>query len=250
MHSRNCLFSHCQFNLDTMSVTAVAAVGTDPSHFQNGKNEIETRSAPEQEPELLSDKAEEAVRTQDMADLARRVSRTSTKTDHADSSFLNPTPGSALDPNSPKFSYKLWAKALLNVRDHDLNPVRTSGFAFRNLSVHGFGKPTGYQKTFTNILLEGPTIVKTLLGLRHDRKIQILHDFDGLLHSGELLVVLGPPGSGCSTLLKTIVGETHGIYIDKGSRINYKGISPEDMHSQFKGEAVYTAEIDGASLLF
>ncbi len=29
--------------------------------------------------------------------------------------------------------------------------------------------------------------------------------------------------SGCSTLLKTIAGETHGIYIDKESEINYQG---------------------------
>jgi ATP-binding cassette subfamily G (WHITE) protein 2 (PDR) len=29
--------------------------------------------------------------------------------------------------------------------------------------------------------------------------------------------------SGCSTLLKTIAGETHGIYLDKDSHMNYRG---------------------------
>lgn len=55
------------------------------------------------------------------------------------------------------------------------------------------------------------------------RKIQILRDFEGLIKSGELLVILGKPGSGCSTLLKTISGETNGFFIDSTSTINYQG---------------------------
>lgn len=53
-----------------------------------------------------------------------------------------------------------------------------------------------------------------------------------------------PAGSGCSTLLKTIAGETHGIYIEQGSEINYQGIEAKQMHSNFRGEALYTAEQD------
>lgn len=41
--------------------------------------------------------------------------------------------------------------------------------------------------------------------------------------SGEMLVVLGRPGSGCSTLLKTISGETDGFFVDPTSEINYQG---------------------------
>ena len=59
-----------------------------------------------------------------------------------------------------------------------------------------------------------------------------------------MLVVLGRPGSGCSTLLKTISGETHGFYIDQKSEINYQGIPKEMMHKDFRGECMYQAEID------
>lgn len=55
------------------------------------------------------------------------------------------------------------------------------------------------------------------------RKVDILNSFDGLLEAGEMLVVLGPPGSGCTTLLKTIAGEMNGIYLDEGAEINYRG---------------------------
>jgi ABC-type hemin transport system ATPase subunit len=38
-----------------------------------------------------------------------------------------------------------------------------------------------------------------------------------------MLLVLGRPGSGCSTMLKTIAGETHGLYVADNSHINYQG---------------------------
>lgn len=51
----------------------------------------------------------------------------------------------------------------------------------------------------------------------------ILNEFDGVLKSGELLVVLGRPGSGCSTLLKTLMGELRGLDVKPQSEINYNG---------------------------
>lgn len=50
--------------------------------------------------------------------------------------------------------------------------------------------------------------------------------------------------SGCSTLLKTISGETNGFYVDKDSHINYQGISAKKMHNDFRGECIYQAEVD------
>jgi ATP-binding cassette, subfamily G (WHITE), member 2, PDR len=47
--------------------------------------------------------------------------------------------------------------------------------------------------------------------------------FCRVIRESEMLVVLGRPGSGCSTLLKTIAGETHGLNITESSHINYQG---------------------------
>lgn len=52
----------------------------------------------------------------------------------------------------------------------------------------------------------------------------ILNSFDGILKSGEMLIVLGRPGSGCSTLLKTITGELHGLNMHKDAVIHYNGM--------------------------
>jgi ATP-binding cassette, subfamily G (WHITE), member 2, PDR len=67
--------------------------------------------------------------------------------------------------------------------------------------------------------------------------------------------------SGCSTLLKTISGETAGFVVDSESYVNYQGlyrsvvfavaitdafkcISMKTMHKDFRGECIYQAEVD------
>lgn len=52
----------------------------------------------------------------------------------------------------------------------------------------------------------------------------ILNEFEGVLKSGEMLIVLGRPGSGCSTLLKTLMGELSGLDMKEQSEIHYNGM--------------------------
>ncbi|RYP58881.1 hypothetical protein DL770_010332 [Monosporascus sp. CRB-9-2] len=59
-----------------------------------------------------------------------------------------------------------------------------------------------------------------------------------------MLLVLGRPGSGCSTFLKTLAGDTHGFHVAQETKINYEGTSYQQMHRDFKGECIYLAELD------
>ncbi|KAJ6156403.1 hypothetical protein N7497_005288 [Penicillium chrysogenum] len=120
---------------------------------------------------------------------------------------------------------------------------RVAGLAFNNLNVVGYGSPVDYQMSVGNAALKLPTLAQQWFGGKK-RRINILQDVDGLLLPGEQLCVLGPPGSGCSTLLKTIAGETHGFEIDPASYMNYQGITPKQMSKNFRGEVIYTAEVD------
>ena len=135
-------------------------------------------------------------------------------------------PGSILDPNGEHFHARAWCTAMLQMHTEDkqAHPLRTLGVAFSNLNVHGFGSDTDYQKSVGNVWLEAISLAKKVTG-RHQRKIEILQSLDGLVEAGEMLVVLGPPGSGCSTFLKTIAGETHGFFVNKNSNINFQGTS-------------------------
>jgi ATP-binding cassette, subfamily G (WHITE), member 2, PDR len=180
-------------------------------------------------PQLLSgrefDAEEEARREEEVHGLAKEMTRKSTFSE----SGLNPLeagPDSKLNPNSRNFSAKAWAKALLNLREQDpeQNPMRTAGVAFRNLNVYGFGTSSDYQRTVGNAILRVVGMFRRLAGTGQ-RRIDILQNFEGIVRAGEMLVVLGPPGSGCTTFLKTISGETHGFHVDKDSYLNYQGKS-------------------------
>lgn len=98
------------------------------------------------------------------------------------------------------------------------------GVAYKDLNVYGYTKSTDYQKTFSNypsaIVSE---IITTLFGRTNKTKKSILRNFEGVLHGGELLLVLGRPGSGCTTLLKTLAGDTYGLDVDRSSWLNYQG---------------------------
>ncbi|GAD98247.1 ABC transporter [Paecilomyces variotii No. 5] len=185
---------------------------------------------------------------QQVSQLARRLTRESTHystKEDLPNPFLDLPEDSTLNPHSPNFKPKNWMKALFAIqsRDPERYPRRTAGLAFKNLSVHGYGSPTDYQKDVANSVLALGSLVRNVAG-SGKQKIQILRNFDGLIKSGEMLVVLGRPGSGCSTFLKTIAGEMNGIYMDDSSYMNYQGISAKQMRGQFRGEAIYTAETD------
>ncbi|KXT06963.1 hypothetical protein AC578_7244 [Pseudocercospora eumusae] len=174
-----------------------------------------------------------------------QLARTTTNWSQVPSNPFEAGQGSELDPHSDNFRARSWVKSMIKLhREDGRNPERTGGVAFKGLSAHGFGAATDYQKDVGNIWLEGIGLIKSLFGLAKPRRIDILRDFEGLVESGEMLVVLGPPGSGCSTFLKTLTGEIHGFAVDENSYLNYQGVPAKHMHKYFRGEAIYTAEVD------
>ncbi|KAL3456007.1 ATP-binding cassette transporter [Aspergillus heterothallicus] len=150
-----------------------------------------------------------------------------------------------LDPHSERFDAGYWARLVLQLSSENPSryPRRTAGVSFRSLSVSGYGNPVAYQKTFANVVLQPLDMVLALLH-RKQRHVQILKQHDGLVRSGEMLLVLGRPGSGVSTLLKTIAGKTNGLKLDTVSDLNYQGIPRETMHREFRGDAIYQPETE------
>lgn len=163
-----------------------------------------------------------------IGNIARQVTQTSnrdpghsTNTNNA----INPEEGSNLDPFSPAFDVKAWTRAFIDVFDADPNaaPHRAVGVAYRDLSVCGSSTGSQYQKTVGNILLSTVTSLFGQLTGRAKNQVKILDGFEGKVEPGEMLLVLGPPGSGCSTLLKTLAGRKEGLEVSKESHISYRG---------------------------
>ncbi|KAF5591683.1 ABC-2 type transporter [Fusarium pseudocircinatum] len=128
--------------------------------------------------------------------------------------------------------------------DPNAAPHRTVGVAYTNLSVCGSSSGSQYQKTVGNIIWSTVSDLVGRLTQRAIRQVRILEDFDGIVEPGEMLLVLGPPGSGCSTLLKVLAGRTEGLQVSAESVINYRGMDPADMHTRFRGDIMYNAEVD------
>ncbi|EDN03106.1 hypothetical protein HCAG_00970 [Histoplasma mississippiense (nom. inval.)] len=160
--------------------------------------------------------------------------------------FIDSESDPELNPHNENFNLRKWMKSILRItsRDPERYPRRTAGVSFRNLNVHGYGTAADYQADVANVWLKAYGIVKRLVGFDEKVRIDILRNFEGLVKSGEMLVVLGRPGSGCSTFLKTLAGETHGLYLGEGTSIEYQGISWDQMHNNFRGEAIYQAETE------
>ncbi|KAH6962895.1 ABC transporter CDR4 [Fusarium avenaceum] len=151
-----------------------------------------------------------------------------------------------LNPDSPGFNAREWTKAFYNARTKALGgtSTATAGLAFKNLNVYGNAPSANYQPTIGDAAYAALDLMSHLIGKKKANRIDILRDVEGVVNSGEMVCVLGPPGSGCSTLLKTISGETYGFQVHSDSVLNYQGLSADEIRTRYRGEAIYTAETD------
>ncbi|KIW21365.1 hypothetical protein PV08_01945 [Exophiala spinifera] len=143
------------------------------------------------------------------------------------------------DPNHPSFNFFLWLRKFAQLLEEQGIKRRRTGFTFTNLNVSGKGAALVLQQTVGSAFM-APFRFRELFS--HPPEKTILTNFNGHVNSGELLIVLGRPGSGCSTFLKSICGELQGLKISQDSKVTYSGISQDIFLKEFKGEAVYNQE--------
>jgi ATP-binding cassette subfamily G (WHITE) protein 2 (PDR) len=147
----------------------------------------------------------------------------------------------AVDPGSDEFDLSKFLHTFRHYLEEEGIEMKKLSVVYKDLNVYGSGAALQLQKTVSDMLLAPIRPQEFFSFGKKDRK-QILHRFDGIIKSGELCVVLGRPGSGCSTLLKALTGELHGLDVDD-SVIHYNGISQHKIVKEFKGETVYNQEV-------
>ncbi|QIX01730.1 hypothetical protein AMS68_007247 [Peltaster fructicola] len=118
------------------------------------------------------------------------------------------------------------------------------GVIWDNLTVKGFGGDKIFQPTFPDSFLG---FWHPLLNLLHltprPREVEILKDFKGVAKPGEMVLVLGKPGAGCTTFLKVIANQRFGYTTINGD-VRYGPFSSEEFEQRYRGEAVYCQEDD------
>ncbi|KAH7174068.1 P-loop containing nucleoside triphosphate hydrolase protein [Fusarium flagelliforme] len=71
----------------------------------------------------------------------------------------------------------------------------------------------------------------------------LIRDFSGVVRNGQMMLVLGNPGSGCSTFLRTI-GNDHKSFLNIKGSIDYSGLSPQEVSKNYRGLVTYIPEDD------
>ena len=111
--------------------------------------------------------------------------------------------------------------------------------------MRGIGGVKSFVKVFPDaftFFLNVPGTIMTLFGVgRRKREYNILHRFCGLARPAEMILVLGRPGSGCTTFLKVIANQRFG-YTRLDGEVRYGPFDSNTFGKKFRGEAVYNSE--------
>lgn len=152
-----------------------------------------------------------------------------------------------LDPNSDSFDSKYWVANLRTLHDSDPTYYKPAslGVAYKGLRAYGKAAVADYQANFANGAWKTLQSVKErLFPSSETQAFDILKPMDGLALPGELTVVLGRPGAGCTTFLKTLAGHTYGFHVDKELVLSYDGWTPAEIDKHYRGEVIYCAETE------
>ncbi|KAF4626552.1 hypothetical protein G7Y89_g11606 [Cudoniella acicularis] len=131
-------------------------------------------------------------------------------------------------------------------RDSGIRPKHI-GVIWNGLTVTGTGGVTNFVKTFPDAFISFFNVIETgmnILGIgKKGKDVRILDDFRGLTKPGEMVLVLGRPGSGCTTFLKVIANQRFG-YTGVNGEVLYGPFDANTFAKQYRGEAVYNQEDD------
>lgn len=127
--------------------------------------------------------------------------------------------------------------------------TRHVGVVYKHLTVKGMGLGAALQPTVGDIFLGLPRFLKNLV-TRGPKQAAgkppvrtILDDFSGCVKPGEMVLVLGRPGAGCSTYLKVLANQRFGYKSIEGD-VTYGGTDAHTMGKKYRGEILYNPEDD------
>lgn len=183
-------------------------------------------------------------------DLFRVLSRRKTNQSDRQGSFMTDDEASAAGEEQAEIE-RLMSRIFGKDRQAHSEDEKTRhvGLVFRNLSVKGMGLGAALQPTLGDPFLAIPRKLAALFTGGAKKVVgkppirTILHDFTGCVRPGEMLLVLGRPGSGCSTFLKVLANQRFG-YVSVDGDVTYGGTDAKTMGKHYRGEVLCNPEDD------
>jgi ATP-binding cassette, subfamily G (WHITE), member 2, SNQ2 len=134
----------------------------------------------------------------------------------------------------------------------DGEATKKVGLIFKNLTVKGVGAQATYVRTLPEAILGtfGPDLYHLLtrffpalhFGSGPPTR-DLIRDFTGVVRDGSMMLVLGRPGSGCSTFLKVAANQRDAFAGVTGD-VSYGGVPAEEVAKNYRGEVNYNPEDD------
>ncbi|CAL9734683.1 protein Snq2p [Monosporozyma servazzii] len=123
--------------------------------------------------------------------------------------------------------------------------IRKTGVTLEDVGCEGQDGSALEGTTFGNILCLPYTIYKGIKAKRGKQSMKtILKNCNTLAKAGEMILVLGRPGAGCSSFLKVTAGEIDQFAGGVTGEITYDGITQDEMMKHFKSDVIYNGELD------
>lgn len=121
--------------------------------------------------------------------------------------------------------------------------TRQMGVVWQNLTVTGLGTGYALADTVGTLPLKPFQAVKNIKSILHPPVKTIIDNFEGCVKPGEMLLVLGRPGAGCTSFLKTIASYRDG-FKDISGTVLYQGMDHTIIDKRLRGDVVYCPEDD------
>ncbi|KAI9013954.1 ABC-2 type transporter-domain-containing protein [Phycomyces nitens] len=117
------------------------------------------------------------------------------------------------------------------------------GVVWKNLTVEGVAAEAHTISTVATFPLKALKMLKDSFKKQDIPQKVILRNNTGFCKDGEMLLVLGRPGAGCTTLLK-IISNMRGSYTSIEGDVSYGGIDPKTFAKYYRGQVCYNEEED------
>ena len=141
---------------------------------------------------------------------------------------------------------------LAEIFDRDEMKKKNVGVLFRDFTVQGQGVGAAIAPTVGQLLQKIASLpllpyflakkAKSMPDGAHATRT-LINKFNGCVRDGEMLLVLGQPGSGCTTFLKALANQRNSFKSVTGE-VTYGGIGWKEMAEHYRGEVVYNSEDD------
>ncbi|GMM38363.1 hypothetical protein DASC09_057020 [Saccharomycopsis crataegensis] len=147
-----------------------------------------------------------------------------------------------IDPDD--FDLAQLLKGHLKNSDRGNVKLRSTGVLLHDAAIIGVDRSATFAPTFGSTLNIPSKIISGLHSRAEKPFRRIVNRVNAVVKAGEMCLVLGRPGAGCSSLLKSISGEGLDQYEGTEGSITFDGVTQDHMLKHHKNDLIYNPELD------